>query len=228
MSSIGTRPAATTGSARDQIKHAALRLFAQRGVDGVTVREIVSASGQRNHGSLTYYFGTKDALVRELVADGAAVIDRRRNAELDRLEAQERPPGIRDIVEALTYPSFDIAREMGGEEDNYIRFITLLSLTHRDVFIEALENRLNSGYQRCLTHLRRLMIGQPERVKNRRMIFMEAYLDSVVSLRERALSGPVDRPHMWQDREAVDDLVETIVALLLAPAPRPEREGKTE
>ena len=57
--------------AREQIKLAARRLFAIRGIDGVSVREIVEAAEQKNHGSLAYYFGTKEALVRELVADGA-------------------------------------------------------------------------------------------------------------------------------------------------------------
>ena len=51
-----------------------IQFVARRGVDGVTVREIVAASGQKNHGSLTYYFGSKEELVRELVARGHTVV----------------------------------------------------------------------------------------------------------------------------------------------------------
>jgi AcrR family transcriptional regulator len=43
----------------------------------VSVRDIVLAAGQRNSGSLRYYFGTKEDLARELVADGAKLIDKR-------------------------------------------------------------------------------------------------------------------------------------------------------
>jgi len=219
MSSSMNTIVRTPTSAREQIKQAALRLFAQRGVDGVTVRAIVAASGQKNHGSISYYFGTKEALIRELVADGARVIEQRRSACLDRIESRDGPISIREIVEALVYPSFDIMRELGGQEDNYIRFITLLSLTHRDLFIEALEDRLNSAYLRCLDHLRTLMPDLPYHAKNRRLVFMEAYLNSVISLRERGLCNPNRQSKMWTSDEAIRDLVETIVALLQAPGP---------
>ena len=60
--------------ARDAIKRAAQSLFAARGVDAVSVREILTAAGQRNGASLHYYFGSKDDLVAQLVIDGARLI----------------------------------------------------------------------------------------------------------------------------------------------------------
>ena len=71
--------------ARDAIKRAAQSLFAARGVDAVSVREILTAAGQKNGASLHYYFGSKDALVAQLVIDGARLIDERRVARLDAL-----------------------------------------------------------------------------------------------------------------------------------------------
>ena len=80
---------AAPANTRERIKKTAITLFAQRGIDGVAVRDIVLSSGQRNAASLHYYFGTKEALVRELVLDGATRINERRHAALDALEARQ-------------------------------------------------------------------------------------------------------------------------------------------
>ena len=39
------------------------RLFAERGVNAVSLREIGAEAGQRNTGAVRYHFGTKEALV---------------------------------------------------------------------------------------------------------------------------------------------------------------------
>ena len=102
-------------STRDLLKLAARRLFAHRGLDGVSVRDIVLAAGQRNSGSLHYYFGTKENLARELVSDGAKLIDQRRNSQLDDIERADGPRQLREIIEVLVWPSTGLAGERGEE-----------------------------------------------------------------------------------------------------------------
>lgn len=203
--------------AREQISLAARRLFAKHGVDGVTLRQIVDASGQKNHGSVSYYFGTKEALVRELVAEGAMLIDTRRNNLLDKIEASGGPFSIAEIVDVLVYPSVGLASEMGGGDDNYISFAFMLMLNHRDLFMAAVGERWNSGYMRCLEHLRRLMPDLPAEVKNQRFVFMGAYLGSVLSSREIALMDR-SRPHnTWSADSTLAHFSQTICAILEAP-----------
>ncbi|MFD0388282.1 helix-turn-helix domain-containing protein [Tistrella bauzanensis] len=84
----GGMPAVTAEDAtRDRLKMAARRLFSLHGIDAVSVRAIVTAAGMRNGASLHYYFGSKDALVRELVVDAAKRSDRARRLRLDAMEA---------------------------------------------------------------------------------------------------------------------------------------------
>jgi AcrR family transcriptional regulator len=192
----------------------ARRLFAERGVDGVTVREIAKAAGQKNHGAVGYYFGSKEALVREIVVDGAMAIDARRNALLDTLEANGGPRTTREVVDVLIRG----AVEGDASEDYYICFITMLSMSHRDLMMDALENRWNAGYLRCLQHLRRLMPADlTPALKNQRFVFMGAYLSSVLAARQRALSD-LSRAHpTWGSNHTLEHFAHTVTAMLDVP-----------
>lgn len=212
-SETGT-PAATEGT--EALKRAAIRLFALRGVDGVTVREIARAAGQRNHGAVGYHFGTKQALVRELVADGAKIIDDRRNARLDALEAAGGPATVRDVIDVIIFPALDVAGS--GAEDCYLRFTGILNMTHRDLFDGAVGDRWNRGYQRCLAHLRRLMPEMPAAQANQRLVFVGAYVAQVLALRQATLAD-TSRPHAtWSAQRTLHHLAATATALVTAPA----------
>src|SRR5689334_5288178 len=86
---------------RNQLKAAAQMLFARHGVDAVTVQQIVSAAGQRNNAALHYHFGSKEELIRQLVVDGATVLDERRRSMLAEIEARGGPTSIREVVNLL-------------------------------------------------------------------------------------------------------------------------------
>src|ERR1700686_1155906 len=92
---------ATSEETRNQIKAAAQMLFARRGVDGVTVQEIVTAAGQRNNAALHYHFGSKEELIRQMVVDGAAVLEERRQGMLREIDARGGPSTIREILLVL-------------------------------------------------------------------------------------------------------------------------------
>jgi AcrR family transcriptional regulator len=207
--------AKTQSKAALPLKLVARRLFAERGVDGVTVREIARAAGQKNHGAVGYHFKSKEALVREIIRDGAIVIDARRNRALDRLEAQGGPRGVREVADLLVRTS--LSEDPSDGEESYIRFITMLSMTHRELFMDALEGRWNSGYQRCLEHLRRLMPPMPRPVQNQRFVFMGAYLGAVLARRDAALSDTTRAHPMWRSGETLRHLGITLAALLDAP-----------
>lgn len=211
---------AETGT-RDLLKIAARRLFALRGYDGVSVRDIVVAAGQRNSGSLHYYFGSKDDLARELVADGAKLIDDRRNAMLDAIEARGGPRHLREIIGCLVWPSTDLAGDgsLPPKEDTYIRFITMLQMSHRQMFMDALEGKWASGYDRALDHIRALLKDIDADLVNQRLMLMSLYLRAAMSSREAALEGGTSH-RVWSAEATMENFIDTVEGML---KPKPSK-----
>src|SRR5205807_6548787 len=117
----GTRRADDRASTRERLLEAGERLFAERGLDGVSVRMITAAAGA-NTAAIHYHFGSKEALVRAILERRAAELGARRAELLDRIE-RDHAPTLRDVVAALVIPPAELAadHEHGGE--HYIGFL---------------------------------------------------------------------------------------------------------
>lgn len=210
-----TPPVARSDAAR-HLLDAACRLFAARGLDGVTVREIADAAGQKNHGAVAYHFGSKEALAQALVIDGAALIDARRNAWLDAMEAAGGPADVRAVVEVLIQAGLDL--DAAGVPADYNRFIVLLGMTHRQFFMDTLAGRWTRGYQRCLAHLRALMPPLSAARQNQRFVFLGAYLGAVLAARDAELADTSRAHPTWRAGSTLAHFASTMTALLQAPA----------
>jgi AcrR family transcriptional regulator len=95
---------APRGAARLEIVHAAERLFAERGIEAVSLRDVNLAAGQKNHSAAQYHFGDRAGLI-------AAVFEARMDAineDRHRLLA-ELDPGdpLAALVHALVAPLVD-------------------------------------------------------------------------------------------------------------------------
>ena len=81
---------------------AAERLFAERGIDAVSLRTINTEAGY-SVAALHYHFGTRDGLVKALLQRAQPAMFQQRATMVAALEAQAHPP-IEAIVKALVYP----------------------------------------------------------------------------------------------------------------------------
>lgn len=97
---------------------AAERLFAERGIDAVSLRAINAAAGT-NVASVHYHFGSKDALLQALIQERSQEVSTRRAVLLDQMEAG----GVitaRGLAEAFALPVAEMAAS-GGE--TWVQFI---------------------------------------------------------------------------------------------------------
>jgi len=198
---------------RARLKEAAQRLFAERGLEGASVQEIVSAAGQRNNASLRYYFGTKLDLARELLVDGASMLDAHRQAMLDELE-REGEPRLRAVLEALSRPVLELSKSPG--QANYMRMVANFQLNNRAFLREALEERWNAGYKRCVAHLMKLAPQVPQPILEQRISLAGIYGNAVWAAREAALHAAVPGK-LWSDAFTIANVMDTLQLFIEMP-----------
>jgi AcrR family transcriptional regulator len=118
---------------RIQLMLAAERLFAELGIDSVSLRQINNAAGQRNSSAAHYHFGSKGSLVAAILAYRMEQISARRSRLLARVADATGAARLRGLVEALLLP-FVEEMEENPESRNYIFFLAqLIGLPTTDV-----------------------------------------------------------------------------------------------
>lgn len=76
----------STEDTRLALLRAAEQLFAERGVDAVSLREVSAAAGQANNSAVAYHFGSRELLVDAILERHSTPVQERYVAQLDALE----------------------------------------------------------------------------------------------------------------------------------------------
>ena len=101
---------------------AAERLFAERGIHQATTRDIVAAAGQRNASALTYHFGSRGGVLRDILVRHGDALDAERG---ELVGAESSAATTRDLVGALLVPYARCLETHSGR--NYLRIVVQLS-----------------------------------------------------------------------------------------------------
>jgi AcrR family transcriptional regulator len=120
------------------------RLFAERGLHGVSLREIGVAAGQRNNNVTQYHFGSKEGLVRAIFEYRSTIVNERR---LQLLEAfgEAGHTDIRSLIEAFFVP----LAEQIEQANPYVRFLARLRTDGDYEILRSTPNRpWTSAYDR--------------------------------------------------------------------------------
>ena len=128
---------------RQQLILAAERLFAESGIDGVSLRQINVAAGQKNSSAAHYHFGSKDALILSIYQHRMEHVNERRIATLEQIELAGNADDVRQLVDAIVHPIVD---EIDADDSgrNYIRFMAQ-AIGHPQLDLIALWKQEHSG-----------------------------------------------------------------------------------
>ncbi len=130
-------PASVKGEARQLILNAAEELFAEHGVDAVSLRAINAAAGV-SAGVLHYHFGSREVLVSELIVRHMEQLVSARERLLDRLDPEHA--SVRDLMRIMVEPLAALALDGGEEGRRYVRLIARL-YADRSPILEEVSRR---------------------------------------------------------------------------------------
>jgi AcrR family transcriptional regulator len=125
---------APNGGTPQRILHGAIQLFADHGFDQVTVRDIAERA-KVNHAAISYYFGTKEQLIRHAIATVIAPLNAQRLEALNAVKAGSRKPKLDAVVRAMVEPTVAACMQGTGVQRHYARML-ILAFALRQPFVE--------------------------------------------------------------------------------------------
>jgi AcrR family transcriptional regulator len=200
--------------ARRRILDAALRLFAERGIEAISLREIRLAAGQRNAGALQYHFGSKDGLLKALLERELPPLVARRRALL---AVAEQSGELRQAAAVFVLPFAEFAT--GNPEQQAV--VMLLNQLHDDV---------NLSFSQIMNLVGDTAIGEAADLLMRRLDHIEPALlsERITVAHSIFLHAAATRARGGSRERHLDDatfqanLVDMFLGALIAPVTRPD------
>lgn len=97
------------------------RLFAEKGLGTVSVKDITRAAGARNPSAVHYHFGNVETLIKEVFTQRYRAIEEARLERLARVDVTDKQSRVIALVEAAIAPFMETCLEEDGRL--YVRFV---------------------------------------------------------------------------------------------------------
>jgi AcrR family transcriptional regulator len=188
------------------------RLFAERGIRAVPLRDIGIAAGQRNHAAVQYHFGTRDSLIKEIIRYRAASSEADRNEMLADLMTKGQPQ-VSELVGIYVLPLS--THLVAG--DHYLAFMSRVIIEHGGY--AGLENALPTATAKTLrTLLGRLLPACPAEVLDERWTtVLTSSVHALARYQQVMMSGTLPLPLDWLLADLVRFLTGGVQASFEAP-----------
>lgn len=210
-----------------RILDVAERLFAEQGVDGTSLRQIMG-DAEVSISQINYHFGTKELLLRAIFEKNISGSNRERLRMIGELEERKSQPSVEEILVAYLEPVHQFGRD--GRPDDFIRLLGRIGSDNSKMARNIIAEFLDPIHARFLTALRRVLPAISEEDLYWRLHILIGVMVHTVVNPDRIvhLSGGLCNP---RDKQAtLSHLVPALAAALRAEAvPRdPKREAGAE
>ncbi len=194
---------------RELILVTAERLFAERGIAAVSLREIAITAEQRNKAAIQYHFGDKENLVAAVAGHRAQFVSDMRNDFLATLAVGSERPKLVDYVRSFVSP---LASNL-TEGNHYVSFLSRYYIERGGSFgLESVVPPETVHGLRAISH--RLLPSLPEPILRERWEFLVNSAVHTLARFQHALeAGTLGAPL----EELLEDLIRVLAAGIGAP-----------
>jgi AcrR family transcriptional regulator len=204
-------PAGTPG----RILLAAEKLFSERGIDAVGLREITTAAGV-NSAAAHYYFGSKELLLEQLFALRAAPIAARREELLGNLKLdKEGRPILEDVLTAFLCPVLEVLNT--PDSLAFSLLCARMAFEREDVRRVGLSKGFNRSSEMTLKELARALPKMPAEVLGWRFHFLLGSMVYTMAMPDRNESLTLGKVNYWEPGAALEQMVRFAAAGFRAP-----------
>jgi len=212
---LAAAPRSNAVDSADVLLLTAQRLFAEKGIDAVSMREIAREAGQRNNSALHYHFGSKEALIQAILQAGMREINELRNDYVDQLFSGGRHCDLRGLVEAVVWPL--ASRLLASRGNSYNRFLAAAQV-HPDIDLAAsTREEEDRGFRRIYELLQQALPDVPEQLLRQRYLAGVSFVMFSLADYERISTRRTRDQRAFDLQRAIENLIDMVAGAIAAP-----------
>ena len=204
---------ARSQATRKALQHAAEKLIAERGLESVSIRDIVSNAGQKNESALQYHFKNLKGLICTIQMERSAETQSKRAEMLNTMLTDTGQPSLHQVCALMVQPPFDLARSSVGFRRYIKAFGHELALTETSALAKATRHGGGSSGQQLAMLLRSALPHLDEDAYRRRM-------ESAVRLCSASMYHQARQKNAFRGKQSnlfLHSLIDALAGLLSAP-----------
>jgi AcrR family transcriptional regulator len=201
---------------RNRLLDAAEKLFAERGIDAVSLNSIARYANQLNSSVMQYHFGSKTGLIDAILERRMEDLNRRRNELIADIDTSDRTTALHKVAEAMVLPFAEHLFIEGGS--SYLRFTAQVSFNADKSVFEMARGKHDSAVRKISALVQEILSDmKPDLVRHRLALVTNLVLFGVGEREKLRMAGKHSGVARLHTDDFIRDLIEIIVAALGAP-----------
>jgi AcrR family transcriptional regulator len=188
-------------------------LFAEKGLDAVSLTSIAREANQLNASVMQYYFGSKTNLIEAILERRMEELNARRTELIASVDVSDPQLALRQIAEAMVLPFAEHLSVEGGS--SYLRFVAQVTFSADKSVFEMMRGRHDSAVRRIGELVVQIASDlRPDRVRHRLAVVTNMVLFTIGEREKLRMAGRRTGVARLAPEEFIEDLIEMIVGAL--------------